>query len=179
MNSTPGPHRPTAPATPKTTPTAAQAAATPAAIGRATGILMALVPCTADTARRIFTHTARAVGASPRVMAEAVAALHTDDHVPPGIEQALRLAIDHAQAPPVALPQTAARLLPNPYALRQHLNHLRASRRRTLAAPDDPAARNQLDDAAYTLCVLMGQRSTHAALQAAEEHLAEHRLAPS
>ncbi|MFI6006628.1 DUF5133 domain-containing protein [Streptomyces sp. NPDC051366] len=66
---------------------------------------------------------------------------------------------------------------PNPLVLRQHLGHLRAARR-TLATPDDPAARADLDNAAYTLCVLMEQRTTHAAIQAAEQHLADHRPAP-
>ncbi|KOU09951.1 hypothetical protein ADK49_33710 [Streptomyces sp. WM6349] len=62
--------------------------------------------------------------------------------------------------------------------MRGHLNHLRALRRRTLAAPEDPALRAALEDAAYTLCVLMGQRNAHSALLAAEERVAAHRLPP-
>ncbi|MET9465486.1 DUF5133 domain-containing protein [Streptomyces sp. NPDC006544] len=112
-------------------------------------------------------------------MAEAATALRPGRLVMPAAEQALRRAIDQAQSRPAPVCPTASQLLPHPFTVRQHLSHLRAARRRTLAAPDDPAARAALDDAAYTLCVLMGQRGTYAALKAAEEHVAAHRLPAS
>ncbi|MFK0238612.1 DUF5133 domain-containing protein [Streptomyces vinaceus] len=59
------------------------------------------------------------------------------------------------------------------------MNHLRAARRRTLAAPDDPAQRAELENCLYTLCVLTGCRSAPATLSAAEAFLAAHRLRPA
>lgn len=152
-----------------------------AALGRATGTVMALVPCTAETARRILAQAARTAGVTPQRMAQTAAALRgpRDDGADPALEHALRAVIGHAQTPPTPITAATAGLLPPPVALRRHLNHLRAARRRTLAAPEDPALRTELEDAAYTLCVLMGQRSAHGALLAAEEVVAAHRLLPA
>ncbi|MFG2989635.1 DUF5133 domain-containing protein [Streptomyces sp. NPDC048257] len=177
MASTPPPQSPAA--TPAPTGTGADPMAAQAAVGRATGVLMALVPCTADTARRIIVDTAQAAATTPQTMADAVVAMFTDRYVVPSLERALHTAIARAQTPPAPVAGTSPRLLPNTFALRRHLNHLRAARRRALSSPDDPGARRDLDDAAYTLCVLMGQRGTHAALLAAEAYLAQHRLPPT
>ncbi|MER5727274.1 DUF5133 domain-containing protein [Streptomyces sp. NPDC002138] len=147
---------------------------TRAALARATGVLMALVPCTTAKARRILTDAAQSAGAAAHQMAEAVFALRTGDPVYPAVDEALRRAIAHAQTPPA--PVAGSWLPPKPEALRRHVNHLRSARRRALAAPDDVGVRSELEDAAYTLCVLMGQRSTHGALLAAEELIAVNRL---
>ncbi|WP_107050629.1 DUF5133 domain-containing protein [Streptomyces sp. NRRL F-2580] len=56
--------------------------------------------------------------------------------------------------------------------------HLRATRRGTPAAPDDAGVRGELEEAAYALCVVMGQRSAHGALLAAEQMIAVNRLEP-
>ena len=45
-----------------------------------------------------------------------------------------------------------------------------AARVRLCAAPADLEARRAVDDAVYTLCVLMGQSSPHAALTDALQH---------
>ncbi|MFG2715503.1 DUF5133 domain-containing protein [Streptomyces goshikiensis] len=63
-------------------------------------------------------------------------------------------------------------------AHRRHVNHLCAARRRALAAPDDVGVRGELEEAAYALCVVMGQRSVYGALLAAEEMIAASRLEP-
>lgn len=181
---TPVPHHPpVAPATPDASPDSsgdAVAARARATVGRATGVVMALVPCTGETAHRVLVNAARAAGVPPHVMAQSL--LETRGHhegADPALAQALRTAIDHARTAPTPLPVPAAGLLPAPFVLRQHLNHLRAARRRFLAAPDDPTLRADLEDATYTLCVLMGQRSAHAAILAAEEVTASHRLPPT
>ncbi|MFJ4776024.1 DUF5133 domain-containing protein [Streptomyces sp. NPDC088762] len=148
--------------------------------GCATGIVMALVPCTAEAARRILANAARAAGVTlPRMTQTALALRSHCDAADPVLEQALRTAIGHAKTPPSPLGPATAGLLPSPPVLRRHLDHLRAARRRTLAAPEDPALRTELEDAAYRLCVLMGQRSAHGAVLAAEEVVAAHRLPPS
>ncbi|MFI8359942.1 DUF5133 domain-containing protein [Streptomyces sp. NPDC085612] len=147
---------------------------------RATGILMALVPCTAETARRLLGNAALAAGVTHRLMARTVLATRTrPDDVDPDRGRALRAEIEHARsAPPVPAPAGDGPQ-PAPDVLRRQLNLLRSARRRTLAAPDDPTLRADLEDAAYTLCVLTGQRSAHCALVAAEEAVAAHRLPPA
>ncbi|MFF1409438.1 DUF5133 domain-containing protein [Streptomyces sp. NPDC058289] len=174
MNQTPAPHPAAADGGP------AAAATTRAVLGRATGVVMALVPCTAETARRIILGAAQAAGVTLEVMASTAAAMHSPDgEVDPALEQALRTVIGYAQVPPTPLSAGTAALLPTPFVLRGHLSHLRAVRRRTMTAPDDPTQRAALEDAVYTLCVLMGQRSAHGALTAAEHLVATHLLPPS
>ncbi|WP_241253680.1 DUF5133 domain-containing protein [Streptomyces sp. W1SF4] len=122
---------------------------------------------------------ARLTGTAAAAVAEAVFALHAGAApVEPGLERALAQTIDRARTSPTEPDAGASRLMPNALVLRQHLNHLRAVRRRLLASPEDPATRADLGNAAYTLCVLIGQRSTHAALQAAEQYLAARRMTP-
>ncbi|MET9572271.1 DUF5133 domain-containing protein [Streptomyces virginiae] len=159
--------------------TEADGAAAQAALAGATGTVMALVPCTAESARRVLGDAARAAGVTLRLMARTVIATRAcPADVDPDCERALRAAIGHARSRQPPSPPAPGTLLPAPDVLRGHLNHLRALRRHTLAAPDDPALRAALDDAAYTLCVLMGQRNAHSALLAAEERVAAHRLPP-
>ncbi|WP_406179153.1 DUF5133 domain-containing protein [Streptomyces sp. NBC_01006] len=175
MNETPAHHR-----SPLGEEVAADAVTPRAVLGRATGVVMALVPCTAETARRILLNAALTAGTTLPLMARAAAAAYNlAEESDPALERVLRTEIGHAQTPPAPLPSEAAALLPAPFVLRGHLDHLRAARRRTLSAPGDPAQRAELEDAAYTLCVLMGQRNAHGALRAAEQLAAAHRLPPS
>ncbi|MFD9306678.1 DUF5133 domain-containing protein [Streptomyces sp. NPDC060048] len=175
MNETPAPgHRAERTAT-GTAPAGLDDLAARSAFSRATGVVMALVPCTADTARRILTNAAHAAAATTRDLAENLIATHAHAPADPRLEALLRTEINRAQNPSATTPLG---LRPPPQVLRKHLNHLRAARRRTLAAPHDAAQRAELDDAAYTLCVLMGQRNAPAALLAAEEQLTAHRLPP-
>lgn len=181
MNDTPAGRR--APAT--VAPVAGsgpEAASATAAVDAATGVLMAFVPCGHDTARRILLDTARRSGVGPTVAAHAAMALRGDGKDPgarpsPHVGEVLRSLIDEtlsAPAPPSG--PGSPGLLPDPAVLRRHLHHLRTLRRRAFATPDDAALRGRLEDASYTLCVLMGRRSTHLALQAAEELLTADRL---
>ncbi|MFF1414582.1 DUF5133 domain-containing protein [Streptomyces sp. NPDC058289] len=102
----------------------------------------------------------------------------TRAHAPadPLLEALLRVEIGRAQVLPAS---TTLGLRPPPQVLREHLSHLRAARCRNLPHPHDTAQRAELDNAAYTLCVLMGQRDAYAVLVAAEEHLAAHHLPPA
>ncbi|MGW6785249.1 DUF5133 domain-containing protein [Streptomyces sp. NPDC054987] len=161
------------------TGTEAGDAAATAALAGATGVVMALVPCTAESARRVLAEAARTAGVTLHTMARTAVATGTRPaDADPDCERALRMEIANARSPQPPSPPPPGTLLPAPDVLRGHLHHLRAVRRRTLAAPDDPALRAALEDAAYTLCVLMGQRNTHSALIAAEERVAAHRLPP-
>ncbi|MEU7553716.1 DUF5133 domain-containing protein [Streptomyces sp. NPDC044571] len=145
-----------------------------AALGRATGILMALVPCSTATARRILAETARVAGVGLSEAVGAALALRDGEDGPPSpVETILQTVIEHTLHTPDPAP---AALQPNPSVLRGHLRHFRALRRRTFATPEDPGLRCELEDASYTLCVLTGRRSPHHAVHAAEELVALHRL---
>ncbi|MFF9147713.1 DUF5133 domain-containing protein [Streptomyces sp. NPDC014861] len=63
-------------------------------------------------------------------------------------------------------------LLPDRNTVERLLRHYRAQERTVLAAPGDPSLRRRCEDTAYTLCVLMGVRSTPEALRAAERYVA-------
>ncbi|MFF6882990.1 DUF5133 domain-containing protein [Streptomyces sp. NPDC012421] len=63
-------------------------------------------------------------------------------------------------------------LLPDRNTVERLLRHYRAQERTVLGAPGDPSVRRRFEDTAYTLCVLMGVRSTPEALRAAERYVA-------
>ncbi|MFI5982449.1 hypothetical protein ACIBEA_16400 [Streptomyces sp. NPDC051555] len=85
------------------------------------GILMAVVPCTAEHAELIVTKAARTAGATPAQAAAAVTATCTGDTaVPPVLERALRTEMDAARRPPT---YPANLLLPPAAIPRQHLTH--------------------------------------------------------
>ncbi|MFD4370974.1 DUF5133 domain-containing protein [Streptomyces sp. NPDC058486] len=63
-------------------------------------------------------------------------------------------------------------LLPDRNTVERLLRHYRAQEQSVLAGPCDLSVRRRFEDTAYTLCVLMGVRSTPEALQAAERYIA-------
>ncbi|MFE5534706.1 DUF5133 domain-containing protein [Streptomyces sp. NPDC056492] len=155
---------------------AAEPCTAPDECGPAAGVLMALVPCTVTVAHRILDNAARTAGLSRPLMAQVVMSLRDDVCAPPGhdlTERAIRAEIERART---TTPAVAVVLFPSAFVLRQHVGQVRAARRRTLAAPEDPVQRAELENALYTLCVLTGRRGAHAALMAAEVYLAAHRL---
>ncbi|MEU8840457.1 DUF5133 domain-containing protein [Streptomyces roseus] len=135
---------------------------------RAVTVLMAVVPCGADTARRILADAARAAGAGLRETAEAALVLGGGGKPAAALGRALADAMDEARSATEPAEQPYTRLLPDPGTIGDLLKRHRALRRRALAAPEDAAVRDELDDATYTLCVLMGRRNAHAALRSAE-----------
>ncbi|MFF1477514.1 DUF5133 domain-containing protein [Streptomyces sp. NPDC058301] len=62
-------------------------------------------------------------------------------------------------------------LLPDKATLARLLSHYRAHERAVLAQPHEPALRRRFEDCAYTLCVLMGERTAREAVHAAERYL--------
>ncbi|MFJ9412188.1 DUF5133 domain-containing protein [Streptomyces sp. NPDC101393] len=62
-------------------------------------------------------------------------------------------------------------LLPDKAVLVSLLRRYRVWEHLALAAPHDPARRRRLEDAGYTLCVLMGHRTAREAVIAAETYL--------
>ncbi|MER5311312.1 DUF5133 domain-containing protein [Streptomyces sp. NPDC002773] len=143
-------------------------APTPAA--RAVGSLMAATPCTARDAKRILAAAADLAQMSVHDLVVVVAAGAEGTPPPVHIERALRRAVEAARtsAVPAAL---SVGLAPNRERTEEVLTRLRGCQARLAAAPGDPAAVRAMDDAAYTLCVLMGRPTTHDAVLAAERHL--------
>ncbi|WP_282692377.1 DUF5133 domain-containing protein [Streptomyces sp. CC208A] len=62
-------------------------------------------------------------------------------------------------------------LLPDRNTVERLLRHYRAQERTVLAGSCDLSVRRSFEDTAYTLCVLMGVRSTPEALRAAERYV--------
>ncbi|MEK0099869.1 DUF5133 domain-containing protein [Streptomyces sp. A475] len=62
-------------------------------------------------------------------------------------------------------------LLPAKTEVARHLQFYRTWERRLRTTPTDHQARKCFEDAAYTLCVLLGQRCGREAADAAEEYL--------
>ncbi|MGW0400641.1 DUF5133 domain-containing protein [Streptomyces sp. NPDC003002] len=134
----------------------------------ALGMLMALTPCTAPAAAEILESAARTAGVTPREVASALSEQARGGPLPRRVERALRLAVEAARAPAAG---PSCGLLPELGRAAEVLDRFRACLARVQAAPADTAARRALDDAAYTLCVLMGRRTAHQALRAAEEYV--------
>lgn len=62
-------------------------------------------------------------------------------------------------------------LLPDKAGLAQLLRRYRTWEQLVLQEPHNSVRRRRLDDVAYTLCVLMGHRTAHEAIRAAESYL--------
>jgi hypothetical protein len=69
-------------------------------------------------------------------------------------------------------------LLPDRHLVADLLSRYRAWERLVLADPYDAAARGRFEDVAYTLCVLMGQRTAREAIGKAESYLRHIRPVP-
>jgi hypothetical protein len=74
--------------------------------------------------------------------------------------------------------QEAMMLLPDRNTIDRLLRYYRAQERAVLARPSDLAIRRRFEDTAYTLCVLMGERTAREAVHAAERYVGKARPAP-
>ncbi|MGW6393260.1 DUF5133 domain-containing protein [Streptomyces sp. NPDC055103] len=132
---------------------------------------MAMTPCSARDAQRILEAAADLVQLAVDDLATVMTAAATGRPVPRRVERALMRAVEAARLSP---PSAAARpgLTPSRGRTERVLARLRDCRARLETAPEDPAAVRAMDDAVYTLCVLMGRATTHEAVLAAERRLA-------
>ncbi|MEU9859978.1 DUF5133 domain-containing protein [Streptomyces sp. NPDC047971] len=64
-------------------------------------------------------------------------------------------------------------LLPDRNTIDRLLRHYRAQERAAQARPGDLSVRRRFEDTAYTLCVLMGERTAREAVRAAERYTAK------
>ncbi|WP_234308390.1 DUF5133 domain-containing protein [Streptomyces sp. NRRL F-4428] len=146
------------------------------AVEWATGMVMALAPCGTREARLVLAAAAERVLVPPAEFAAAMVSGAYGVPVPALWERALRRAVEALLRPPPGAEAgrgvRGVGLLPSRARTREALARFRVARERLAAAPGDRAARSAMDDAAYTLCVLMGRSAVHEAVLAAELHLA-------
>ncbi|WP_406099372.1 DUF5133 domain-containing protein [Streptomyces sp. NBC_01013] len=135
----------------------------------AVGTVMAVTPCSARDARRVLAAAAKAAGITSAEVAAAMAADSRGVPMPTRVERALHRAVATART---VSPRTACiGLMPSHARTAEVLAEFRDCQSRLTAAPSDMRARQALDDAAYTLCVLLGRTGVHDAVLAAEQHL--------
>ncbi|MEU6312831.1 DUF5133 domain-containing protein [Streptomyces sp. NPDC047014] len=130
---------------------------------------MALTPCGAREARLVLAAVAELVQAPAPDVAAALYAGARGEPVPQRWERALRRAVKALRA---HVGVRGVGLLPSRARTEEVLARFRACRELLRAAPGDAVARGAMDDAAYTLCVLMGRSTVPEAVTAAEAHLA-------
>lgn len=141
---------------------------------RAIGMLMARIPCSARDARRILAAAADLADVPVDDLALAITTTPAGSLLPTRLERALRHAVEAAHTPTPASEthkQTNPALVPNAARTEEALTRLRGCQARLATTPDDPAAIRAMDDAAYTLCILMGHATTADAITAAENQL--------
>ncbi|CAM5318834.1 hypothetical protein SAVIM338S_00726 [Streptomyces avidinii] len=140
----------------------------------AVGMLMAATPCSVRDAEQILAVAADLADVNVLDLAAAMAAGPGSGSLPVRLERALRQAVGAARAPRRAgAPPAGTGIQPNRERAEEVLSRLRGCQARLLATPADPGALRAMDDAAYTLCVLMGRPTAHGAVAAAEALLAE------
>lgn len=138
----------------------------------AVGTLMAMTPCSAREAHRILAVAADLARTTPDAVAAAmVAARRGGTPLPAHLERAVRRAMEAAREP-VPSNSRPSGLRPARARAEEALVTLRACQARLADSPDDAEALRAMDDAAYTLCVLMDRPTVHTAVLAALEHLA-------
>ncbi|MFD3872715.1 DUF5133 domain-containing protein [Streptomyces sp. NPDC058623] len=143
------------------------------AVARALGLLMASTPCTARHARLILATAADLAQVTVAELAGAMARAPGEGpaSAPGRVVRALHRAVEAARTP--AAPTPGATPPPSRTRTEEVLSRLRGCQARLTNTPHDPGAVRAMDDAAHTLCVLMGRPSAHEAVLAAERHLAE------
>ncbi|MEU1348693.1 DUF5133 domain-containing protein [Streptomyces sp. NPDC005775] len=154
---------------PETAASAAQAPVDEPRAAWAVGMVMAVTPCSARDARRVLDAAAKAAGITPAEVAAAMAAGARGGAVPARVERALHRAVAAARS--VSPRGACVVLMPSRSRTAEVLAEFRDCQARLTAAPSDLRARQALDDAAYTLCVLLGRTGAHDAVLAAEQHL--------
>ncbi|MFJ6793225.1 DUF5133 domain-containing protein [Streptomyces sp. NPDC091268] len=140
-------------------------------VPRAVGMIMATTPCPADEAERILAAAAAQAGVGTGELAAAMVAESRGTPLPAHVDRALsraaRAACTRPRAPGAG-PGTP--LLPSRAEVERALGRFFDARVRLLASPADEAARLALEDAVFTLCVLMAEPTAHAAVIAAVQY---------
>ncbi|WP_329448268.1 DUF5133 domain-containing protein (plasmid) [Streptomyces sp. NBC_01426] len=136
----------------------------------AVGMLMATLPGPAHLAEQVLSAAATRAGLAESEVARAMVAGSRGTPLPADIEQALDHAVQAGRRPGTGSRRAGSFLLPTREDAERALGRFFDARVRLCAAPDDPEARRAVDDAVYTLCVLMAQPSPHAAVNEALQY---------
>ncbi|MGW7318263.1 DUF5133 domain-containing protein [Streptomyces sp. NPDC054865] len=136
----------------------------------AVGMLMATLPGPARLAEQVLSAAALQAGVSEVEVAGAMVGGSQGLLVPAGIEQALHDAVRAGRRLAAEPRRPGSVLLPTREDAERALARFFDARVRLCAAPEDAAARRAVDDAVYTLCVLMAQPSPHAAVHEALQY---------
>ncbi|GGY90095.1 DUF5133 domain-containing protein [Streptomyces avidinii] len=136
----------------------------------AVGMLMATVPTSAHLAQEALRAAAAHADLPVAAMAEAMVAGSRGVPVPAEVQKALDDAVRAAQRRAAQSRRSGPFLMPTRTDAERALGKFFDARIRLRAAPDDPDARRAVDDAIYTLCVLMGQPSPNAAVHEALQY---------
>ncbi|MEU8943473.1 DUF5133 domain-containing protein [Streptomyces goshikiensis] len=137
----------------------------------AVGMLMATVPASAHLAQEALQAAAARAGLSVATMAQAMVDGSRGMPVPAQVQKALDDAVRAAQRRVTQSRRSRAFLMPTRTDAERALGRFFDARIRLSAAPDDPDARRAVDDAIYSLCVLMGQPSPNAAVHEALQYI--------
>ncbi|MFD3328379.1 DUF5133 domain-containing protein [Streptomyces sp. NPDC058701] len=137
----------------------------------AVGMLMATVPSPARLAEQALSTAAVQAGLSEIEVARAMVAGSRGTPIPAAIEEALNDAVRAARRP-VGSRRSGSFLMPTRVDADRALTRFFDARVRLYAAPGDPGARRAVDDAVYTLCVLMAQPSPYEAVNEAVRYTA-------
>ncbi|MET9568702.1 DUF5133 domain-containing protein [Streptomyces virginiae] len=135
----------------------------------AVGMLMATLPGPAYSAEQVLSAVAARTGLPVTEVARAMVAESRGTPLPVGLEQALNHAVQAARGS-IAPRGPGTYLTPNRADAERALSRFFDARLRLRAAPSDPEARRAVDDAIYTLCVLMAQPSPYAAVNEALQY---------
>ncbi|MGW7064751.1 DUF5133 domain-containing protein [Streptomyces sp. NPDC054904] len=137
-----------------------------------------MTPCSAREAHQILAAAADLARTIPDAVATALVDGARGIRVPVHLERAVRRTIEAARTPEPAGERSRG-LMPARARTEEALARLRGCQGRLAATPEDPEALRAMDDASYTLCVLMGRPTVHDAILAALEHLAPSAQPPS
>ncbi|MCB5180915.1 DUF5133 domain-containing protein [Streptomyces antimicrobicus] len=139
-------------------------------VAMAVGMVMALTGAPARTARAIVSATAATAGLSVPEVAHTLVSRGLP--VTGRVGRALRQSVRLARSAPAGAPVPVLRLAPDRGYTAKVLDRFLACHAAAAADPADEGAQRALDDAAYTLCVLMARRTPKEAVRAARRYLA-------
>ncbi|CAM5281828.1 hypothetical protein SAVIM338S_00149 [Streptomyces avidinii] len=139
-------------------------------------MLMAAIPGPALLAGEVLAAAAARAGVSTGELAQAMVTNPPGSALPPGIDRAVRSAVEAAREPAPAVGAAAEaswpRLMPSRPEVERALGRFTEARVRLTESPADDEARRAVEDSVFTLCVLMGRPSAYEAVQDAVQFTA-------
>ncbi|MFB6477417.1 DUF5133 domain-containing protein [Streptomyces virginiae] len=138
----------------------------------AVGMLMAMLPGPARLAEQVLFAAAARAGRTETEVAQAMVTGSRGAPVPADIEQALDHAVRASRLPAFESRRSGPALMPTREDAEKALGRFFDARVRLRAAPQNPEARRAVDDAVFTLYVLMAKPSPYSAVNEALQYAA-------